>query len=478
MDYAYLESLRRKHPTWRLLLADHAPLVISFLHQCYIVPNVRSLPEQDVAMRLEDTLFQLRERMGDDTFPKPALDYLTDWAGDDRGWLRKYFPANSDEPHYDLTPATERAIQWLAGLEQQAFIGAESRLKLVFDLLHQIIQGSETDPEARIQDLERRRNDIDAEIDEIRAGRMPFMDDTQLRERFLQMEATARGLLGDFRQVEQNFRDLDRQVRERITTWEGSKGEVLEDVLGERDAITASDQGRSFRAFWDFLMSPAQQEELSELLERIFGLEPVTELEPDQRLQRIHYDWLTAGEATQRTVARLSEQLRRYLDDKAWLEDRRIMTLIREVEQHALALRETTPKVTMAIDEPAPRVDLAMERRLFSPPVKSNIQSHDLVEGEETIATDALFEQAHVDRERLRGHIRHALQLRDQITLGDLVASHPLEQGLAELVTYISLATESPGAAAVNDSREQTVAWTDGRGVRRRARLPLVIFTR
>ena len=477
MDYAYLETLRRKHPAWRLLLADHAPLIISFLYQCFIAPNVRSLPEQDVATRLDDTLFRLRDELGEDAFPKPALEYLSDWSGDDRAWLRKYFPANSDEPHYDLTPATERAIQWIAGLEQQAFIGAESRLKLVFDLLHQIVQGAETDPEARIRDLETKRDAIDAEIDEIRAGRMAFMDDTQLRERFLQMESTARGLLGDFRQVEQNFRELDRQVRERITTWEGNKGDILAEVLGERDAITDSDQGRSFRAFWDFLMSPAQQEEFTELLERSLGLEPVAELEPDARLRRIHYDWLAAGESTQRTVARLSEQLRRYLDDQAWLEDRRIMTLIREVEQHALAVREDMPDLTMPVDEPAPQAELAMERRLFTPPIKPVIQSETLLAGEETVATDALFEQAYVDRDRLRGQIRHALQTQDQISLADLVDAYPLEQGLAELVTYISVATDD-AAATIQEGREQAVEWLDSEGTLRRARVPLVIFTR
>ena len=477
MDYAYLETLRRKHPAWRLLLADHAPLVISFLYQCYIVPNVRSLPEQDVATRLDDTLFHLREQLGEEAFPKSALEYLSDWAGDERAWLRKYYPASSDEPHYDLTPATERAIQWLAGLEEQAFIGAESRLKLVFDLLHQIVQGAETDPEARIRDLEKKRDAIDTEIEEIRAGRMAFMDDTQLRERFLQMESTARGLLGDFRQVEQNFRDLDRQVRERITTWEGSKSNVLDDVLGERDAITGSDQGRSFHAFWAFLMSPAQQEQFTELLERSLGLEPVAELQPDERLRRIHYDWLAAGEATQRTVARLSEQLRRYLDDKAWLEDKRIMTLIREVEQHALAVRDAPPPGTMTIDEPAPQVDLAMERRLFTPPIKPVIESDALEAGEETAATDALFEQAYVDRERLRGNIRHALQTQDQVSLADLVDHYPLEQGLAELISYISLATEDADTA-VHDTREQAVEWIDPGGIHRRARFPLIIFTR
>jgi hypothetical protein len=79
------------------------------------------------------------------------------------------------------------------------------------------------------------------------------MDDTQVKDRFLQMASTARALLSDFREVEQNFRELDRTDRERIALWEGGKGELVGQIFGDRDAISDSDQGRSFRAFWDFL---------------------------------------------------------------------------------------------------------------------------------------------------------------------------------------------------------------------------------
>src|SRR5690606_20770583 len=122
-------------------------------------------------------------------------------------------------------------------------------------------------------------------------------------------------------------------------TWDGSKREVLEDVFAEHDLIADTDQGRSFQAFWDFLMSPERQEELSHLLNMVIGLEEVADLRPDAGLRTIHYDWLTAGEQAQRTVARLSEQLRRFLDEQALLENKRIMTLLRGIEEHALALR-------------------------------------------------------------------------------------------------------------------------------------------
>ena len=268
------------------------------------------------------------------------------------------------------------------------------------------------------------------------------MDATRIKEQFLQIQLTARGLLSDFREVEQNFRDLDRAVRERIATWEGGKRVLLEEIFGDRDAIVNSDQGKSFRAFWDFLMSPDRQEELTGLLSKVFGLEPVKALQPDRRLLRVHYDWLQAGEVAQRTVARLSEQLRRYLDDKAWLENRRIMQLIREIEQTALSIRDRSPDgQIIEIDDPAPDISLTMDRPLFEPPLRPQIEE-EVLGGEEDVPCDALFDTIYVDKARLAANIRHALQDRSQISLDELVQQHPLEQGLAELVSYFSLAAE------------------------------------
>ncbi|MBZ0154924.1 MAG: DUF3375 domain-containing protein [Alphaproteobacteria bacterium] len=478
MDYSTLDTLRRTHPAWRLLVADSAPLVASFLHGAFVVPNVRVMAEADLVEKLEDVLFGLRQSLGEGVFPRTAAQYLSDWSANDKGWLRKFYPPGSDEAHFDLTPATEKALVWLESLTRRAFVGTESRLMTVFELLRQMVEGSEADPEARLRELEKRREEIDAEIARVRGGNIALLDETALKDRFQQVAATARELLSDFREVEQNFRTLDRSVRERIALWERGKGALLETIFGERDAIADSDQGRSFRAFWDFLMSPVRQEELSALLESVFGLPAVQSLSPDTRLKRIHYDWLTAGEHTQRTVALLSMQLRRFLDDQAWLENRRIMEVLRGVEAKALAIRETPPAGGfMELDEATPRVELPMERPLYSPPVRPVIVDHVLLDGDTEVALGALFGQVVVDKIRLAAWIRHALQEKSQVTLAELIGKHPLEHGLAELVAYLTLASEDEKAMFDEDSTEKVV-WRDAAGVERQAILPRVIFVR
>ncbi len=299
LDHATLDAQRRQHPAWRLLAADSAPLVASFLHRVFVAPNVRVMAQPNLAEALEDTLYALREQRGAQAFPKTALEYLNDWAANDKGWLRKFYPHGSDEPHFDLTPPTERALAWLVSLSERSFVGTESRLLTLFALLKQMQEGSETNPQARLAELHKRRDAIDAEIARVQEGELALLDDTALRDRFQQFTALARELLADFREVEHNFRALDRRVRERIALWDGAKGALLQEIMGERDAIADSDQGKSFRAFWDFLMSQSRQEEFTQLLARVLDLPPVAALAPDPRLKRVHYDWLEAGEYAQ-----------------------------------------------------------------------------------------------------------------------------------------------------------------------------------
>ncbi len=483
LDYTTLDLLRQNHPAWRLLRSDHAPLVASFLHRVFIAPNMRVIAQADLAEALEDELFALREQRGAEAFPKSAPGYLNDWADNDKGWLRKFYPPGSDEPHFDLTPACEKAISWLESLSERTFVGTESRLLTLFDLLRQMSAGSETDPQTRIAELHRRRDEIDVEIARIMAGDIPLLDETALRDRFQQFIQLARELLADFREVEHNFRILDRRVRERIALWDGAKGALLEEIMGERDAIADSDQGKSFRAFWDFLMSQTRQEELSRLLAQVLALPPVAELQPDPRLRRVHYDWLEAGETTQRTVARLSQQLRRFLDDQAWLENRRIMDILHAIEARALAVREALPADNfMPLADTAATIELPMERPLHTPPLKPLIADIELLEGDAEVDAAALFAQVVIDRAELSRHIRQALQARTQISLGELVAAHPLRQGLAELVTYLQLASDWPHTV-VDEETLDTITWqtrdgTTAVSTTRRARLPRVLFVR
>jgi hypothetical protein len=475
-----LDLLRSRHPTWRLLCADHAPFIISFLFRTFVAEPRRQVPEGDLRNRVDDHLFAARTGAGENSYRRTAAEYIAEWSTDACGWLRASYLPGNDEPVYDLTPAAERAIDWLSGLRSRSFVGTESSLLTIVTLLREIRDGSEANPEIRLRDLEQRKEAIEAEIAQVRAGHLPVMSDVTVRDRFQLVVSTARSLLSDLRAVEQNFRHLDRETRTRIAQWDGSKGTLLSEILAHRDDIAESDQGRSFRAFWDFLMSPRRQEEFDALLQAVLSLPAVKPSEADPRLQSIRYDWLGAGEHAQRTVARLSEQLRRFLDDRAALENRRISQLISAIERHAAAVRESPPEgELMAIDGLTPEFSLPCDRPLFTPPLTVRFAAGKALIGVSDADAGVLYDQVFIDPEELATKVRTTLGEAEAVDLPTVLDRHPLVEGLAELIGYVRLAGDGDRVrATIHEDVRDAVGWTDHEGRRRRASLPHIVFIR
>ena len=206
LDYDTLVALRQNHPAWRLLCAVNAPLIASFLESAFITPNQRVISEGNLIETLEDELFARRQSLGEKRSPSVHRSIWQIGQPPEHGWIRRIYIDGSDEPSYDLTPATEKTIGWLATLISRQFVGTESRLMTLFELLRQISEGTDDDPESR-------RQEIDAQIAAIDDGHLPLLDKTSIRDRFQQFTSLARELLSDFREVEDNFRQLDRQTR-------------------------------------------------------------------------------------------------------------------------------------------------------------------------------------------------------------------------------------------------------------------------
>lgn len=496
MDYDEIEQLRTRHAAWRLLSSHNAALVLSFLGRVFVDANASNLPAQRLTDELDDELYALNQRFTDDAseprFPRPAKQYLDDWASPERGWLRRFYPAEGDEPHYDLTPAVEKALAWVGDLRARSFIGTESRLSTIFELLRQMVHGADDDPAGRLADLRRRRDVIDAEIARLEAGEVALADPVIQRDRYQQFARTARELLADFRQVEENFRDLDRGLREQIALWEGSKGELLDDLFTNRRGIVDSDQGRSFRAFYDLLLSSERQAELSDLLARLHEIDTIADLDP--RLARVHYDWIEASERTQTTVRRLSEQLRRFLDDQVWMENRRVFDLLHAIEVKAVRVRDlcapstADDAVRMEVDGTAVPLGLPVERPLYRRIRTTALDAAPIETGAADLDRSVLFDHFHVDRDALVRTVLEHLGPRDAVQLDEVVAASPLEQGLAELVGYLSIDAPGLSVAFDEDARAQ-VRWTvpgdDGRdggagggAVERVADIPRVTISR
>ena len=443
MDHERLDQLRRSHATLKLLAADHLPLIASFFEAAFVRPQRRAIAQHDLASLLGDHLAAL-ERSHPGRYPRSARQYLDDWSNAEPPYLRKYYAASGDASVYDLTPASEKAIEWLRSIEQRSFIGTESRFLVLFDQLRQLSVRASSDRAVRMAELEARQEALTLELARARAGELDVLDATQVRERFFLVEDTARQLLADFRAVEHNFRQLDAAAREQLALAD-LRGAAVGEIFAATDGIWSSDQGRSFTAFWEYLLSPARQAELDQLLVDCYALKDVAALAPAPFLKRLGENLVGAAEAVYERTRQLVEQLRRLVADRQRLEQRKLLERLRTLAVRALALKQVAPDARRefhALPGVGAGIELPLERTLATPRQVRRFLPLQLSELPlDGVDLEALYAHNPVHEGTRIGWLLDALAAVSQIGLSALLMRHPLTLGLAELVVWLKLAT-------------------------------------
>jgi len=477
MDYDQLAYDLQHAPGIRLLKADHAALIISFLHRRFKHEQRITIPLPELAEHLADTLEALNEQ-SPGSYPRPAHSYLTEWADEHHRFIRITTPANSDIPLVELTADVERAIGWLEELHGQPFVGTESRFLYIVQLLRDIVQKSTEDPTLRLAQLKQQRDALQQEIDMIRETGIVdnLYTTTQLKERFFEACNGARQLLRDFRLVEERFRGIAQALQEAQLQSKAQKGALVAYVLDADDELKSSDQGRSFYTFWDFLMTPSQQDELYMLLDAVqqkADLQPV--IHEGKILQHLPAHLLEAGEKVMQSNAGLAQQLRRMLDEQSIAERRRVRAMVSDIKRQAfrvaknvgtlpggrtqsgglcarfiegLPLAGTQPDESAFIElDGPPEVHLVMEHGLWEPGDTFSVSARPINTAAEEPAMDdllSLHTQFHIDKAILYRRIEALLNIRSQITLAEVLAHYPPEKGLAEILAYCTLAADDP----------------------------------
>lgn len=433
----------------------------------------------DLTAHRNDLLFALND--GREVYPRSAKQYIDEWVSDQ--FLYRYYETNADEATYELTPAVEKAFRWLTELTQSEFVGTESRLLNIFNLLKEIVQNTSADQTARLAELEREKRRIEQEISRVRAGTIETYDAARIRDRFSLLEDTAGRLLADFRQIERNFRELNKQVRQDQIRTNLSKGRFLDDVFQAQDAIMETDQGRSFTAFWEFLMNPSRQDEFQDMLKHVLNLPDVQRVQQDRQLNRLKSSLVEAGSRVNRISQGLVEQLRRYIDARNYRQGRRAADLIRQIDQLAVEIQADPPteKAFFTIDG-KPDYEIVWERKLFAPTQPAQFESEQLQEGTATdlAGAERLYEQVYVDSNVLTDRIRRMLRNRSQVSLPDVVLEYPIEKGLTELLVYFRIATlwERDKKANIDDTRIESIEYATTDGLTVVAHVPFTIYLR
>ncbi len=112
--------------------------------------------------RLLETYIETLSGIGVQGFRENPTSYLDDWCAS--GYLKKYWPDSANEPVFELTSGSEKAIEWLESLRTASFVGTESRLQRIFDDLENIVQFATPDMMVRLKGLRDEIAQLEAQI--------------------------------------------------------------------------------------------------------------------------------------------------------------------------------------------------------------------------------------------------------------------------------------------------------------------------
>ncbi len=170
--------------------------------------------------------------------------------------------------------------------------------------------------------------------------------------------------------------------------------------------------------------------------------------------------------------------MNRILSGQSTLERKRAIELIGEIKRYALKVLNEPPNADRFIEiEGSPFIQLLMERPLGEEPQEADFDNHPTEIGSHALENadfKRLLSQFEINKETLLQRISVRLKQKHQVTLAEILNEHPLENGLAELLTYFSIASQS-AKHLINDDAYDLIRLQQG--TERFVKVPQIIFT-
>ena len=493
MRYEELEQLIDNALPIKILRARSAPLLISFLHAEFKTRNRITISSYELTSRLSEYLEQLKDKnfallttMLKDAFSEKndsltlARRFIEQWCSEENRYLTRY-PDENGEPMHELTPSVERVFQWLETLQKREFVGTESRFKDIYRRLQELIDNTSDDPKRKIAELEAKKQAINAEIAHIKkSGKTDTYNNTQIKERFFEVSKTARELTADFKEVEQNFKEITLNIYKKQTQRDLHKGDILGYALDATEELKESDQGKSFYAFWQFLIADNRQDELMGKIEYIYQLLRERDIDaPDNFLKKIKIYLHASGQKVINSNHLLADKLSRILVEKEMSDRRRSRELINDIKNLAVQkVGQFSGQRDFTQIEGGVDISMDMDRPWGEPPQIANFANQPQGIGSnqfENAQFGRLFDQFELSKQELQRNINALLERHNSITLKELSIIHPINKGLEEVISYFSIAAQSP-KHLVNAHNLDIIEWQGEDEVRRSVALPQVTF--
>ncbi|WP_113662370.1 DUF3375 domain-containing protein [Pedobacter nanyangensis] len=471
----------------KLLRARNLPLIITFLYKEFKENEQIAIPYQNLVQKLGDFLDDIEYSDDDDEvksgklildFDEKAKLYINKWI--DLHYLRNVMDDANKQPLVLLSKHVEKVFQIFELLKEKEFVGTESKFKDIFHKLRDIVENANPDKEQRLAELEKRKQAIEEEIRKIKIdGYVSTYEDYQIKSRYEEVNRLSNELIGDFKEVEDNFKEITRRIYERQQQADLSKGKLIAETFDALYELRSTHQGKSFYAFWQFMLDDVSQSDFQKLTREVYQVMEDRGIDvPSTSLRKLKTLLHLAARKVLDKNGILADKLSREIVSKDQLESRKTRELISRIRQLAVQNSDKSNEALSFLElDGNPLINLPLEKKLGEKPEINTF----LLKPENGVLSLNDLDDLHkiynpdlIDKGALLKNIRELLADRPSISLKEVVEQKRLTKGLAELLAYVTLVNQST-KFFVNEALRETILFDPVAG--KYLELPQIIFS-
>lgn len=453
LESSKITQILNNSPSVSILKLQNRELIITFLLNTFSSQPGAILGDK-MHNQLSDYLDAIQiesdeesEILLSDNYETKAKKFIQNWTN--KGFLTNYVD-ESGEVYYELSSHSSKTLDWLSSLKKEEYVGAESKFKNIFNQIKELVEFSNEDVEKRIQILENRKLEIEQQIQRIKTGEdVKVFQDFEIVPRFNQLTQSAKELLSDFKEVEDNFIEITRDIYQKHADGNLSKSSILEFTFDAIDALKNSSQGKSFYAFYTFLLTPTLQEEWGDLTKELYKTLEEKEIKiTDFFLKGMKKNLHSSGQKVSKANDKMAEKLSRIIRESDSSKSEVTKLIIQDIKKTLIQLSKARIKPDISFElETDIEIYIPFERKLTFEQTEELIFKEKPQLADENIShsnhLNKLFKLSTVDKEMLRRRIREVLSTKSQTTLAEIIENNGgIEKGLPELFGYIGIAKE------------------------------------
>ncbi|MCD8454227.1 DUF3375 domain-containing protein [Tenacibaculum finnmarkense genomovar ulcerans] len=445
-----LLTIIKNSPSIEILRSKNRELIFDFFLTVFNNDNKRNISSEDIILSLTDFLnhhnIHLEETESNtiDTLEIKAKNAIKNWTN--KGFLTNYKNENGDV-FYELSTHTNKTINWIYSLEKKEFVGAESKFKDIFNKLKELVEFTNEDVDKRIEILEDKKLKIEQEIQQLKIDEdVKIFETHEIIPRFQELTYSAKELLSDFKEVEDNFKNITKDIYKKQTNQNFTKKDILTFTFDALDDLKESHQGKNFYAFWKFLIDTNFQEEWNVLTDELYQTLTDKNIPINDAFLKNMKSYLHAsGNKVYQANDKMADKLSRIIRENDNSDKKNSKKVILQIKNYLTQISETkkTPDLSIAIELnnnihiPFDKHLTLQQKKEITYNKKPKIAENDI---SKSVQLNKIFKENAIDKNLLRKRIKEMLRLKSQITLHEIIENYGgIKKGLPEIFGYLGI---------------------------------------